>query len=986
MKKVKSKEPAVTTSELTDVKLDGKSLRFPIIAIGGSAGSIQAFELFFKYMPYPSNCAFVIIMHLSAEGNINVPGLFQRFTTMPVIEVKDGMSILPDQVYVIPPNKNMGICNNKFLLFKAQKEPGVKYVIDYFLTSLSEERWERAVAVIFSGMGNDGEAGIKAIKEKLGLVIVQSPESAQYKAMPEAAIKTYIADYVLNAAEMPKVIIDYLSKSNTQHALPDGYDEKYHPTVLQKILLLLRSYSGHDFTLYKKNTINRRIERRMVFHKLDSFEAYFNFISDFPTEMDVLFKELLIGVTRFFRDPEAYDSLKGLLYEKLQHKSKDDPIRIWIAGCSTGEESYSIAMLVLEFFDQVPSRSLQKVQIFATDLDDDAIEYARLGYYPKRIVEEISPERLNRFFEEKNNGYVVKKELREMIVFAKHNLIKDAPFTRLDLLCCRNVIIYFSATLQKKLLPVFHYSLNEHGLMFLGPAETSGIYNEAFKMLDSKWKIFERYGPIGNIIKMIDFPFNIATPNLKTLKEVPLKIQTKTPMANSFQKILIDHYTPASLLVNEKGDILYINGNVNRFLQINSGEAMMNVHKIIREELRYPISNAIHQAWLNKKNFECTEIKITDQGKQYLVGFAVDYLRDGQLQNLLVVTFKDIGEIKKRKQTSSKIEGNVNLQTISELEKELDFTKQQLHGTIEQMESSLEELKSTNEELQSTNEELQSTNEEALTTKEEMQSLNEELMTINLQYHNKAEELTMLNNDMKNLLDNTEIGTIFLDNNLNILRFTPQVTKLFNVIPQDVGRSITHIVSNFDYPAIENAILEVIERLAGKELEVKTTKNEWYNLRIMPYRTMDNFINGAVLTFTKITPLKSLENRLSTLVSYIQTVVDNLPHAAVILDEDQKILVVNKHFLKLFHFREEELKEQSLLEIILNKWKTNKLSHLLQKGQTEDSYYLEHNFPSIGLLKLMIRIQQVTELDHEEPTATIVTFEKQEPDLTHEKQ
>jgi two-component system CheB/CheR fusion protein len=835
-------------------------------------------------------------------------------------------------------------------------------------------------------MGNDGEKGVKAIKEKLGLVVAQSPETAQYRAMPEAAIKTYAVDFVLNPADIPEAIENYLDQSNLKDPVANRMDEEYHHTIMQKILLMLRNHTGHDFTLYKKNTINRRIERRIVFHKLTNYEDYFSFISENPTEMETLFKELLIGVTKFFRDTEAYDSLTSLLYEKLQQKRKEDTIRIWVAGCSTGEESYSVAILILEYLAQNPIMAMQKVQIFATDLDDDAIDYARLGFYPNRIVDEVSPERLTRFFDEKNNGYMVKKELREMIVFAKHNLIKDAPFTRLDLLCCRNVIIYFSATLQKKLLPVFHYSLNNKGLMFLGPAETIGVYNEAFKIVDPKWKIFERDGAISSIAKMIDFPFNIATPNLKTLKELPVKIQTKISMANSFHKILIDKYTPTSLLVNEKGDILYVNGNVNKYMQINSGEALMNVHKIIRQELCYALSNAIHQAWLHKKTFECTDIKVLYREKPHLISFTVDYLSEGQLQNLLVVTFRDSGEVKKSRKSTGKIPSNFDVQAVTDLEKELAFTKQQLHSTIEQMESSLEELKSTNEELQSTNEELQSTNEEALTTKEEMQSLNEELMTINLQYQNKAEELTRLNNDMKNLLDNTEIGTIFLDNNLNILRFTPQVTKLFNVIPQDVGRSITHIVSNFDYPAIENAIVEVIDKLTGKELEVKTKKNEWYNLRIMPYRTMDNFISGAVLTFTKITPFKSLENRLSTLSSYVQTVVDTLKHAAVILDKDQKVLVVNRPFLKLFHLREEEIKDQFLHVIILNRWKTNKLFNLLKESKTESSYYLEHDFPEIGLLKLMVKVNYVTEIDHSEHTAIIVTFQQGDASLNHEKQ
>jgi two-component system CheB/CheR fusion protein len=956
--------------------------RFPVIAIGGSAGSLQAFDDFFSEIPIHTGFAFIIIMHLAPEGNINVPGLFQRFTAMPVIEANDGIKIIPNHVYIIPPNKNMGIHNNQLLLFKIVQNNGASQAIDFFLQSLAEERWNKAVAIIFSGMGNDGQLGIKMIKEKLGMVMVQNPDTAQYKDMPNAAIDTFVSDFVLHPKEMSAALIKYLNHPLLQDPVDTKIaEEEYHYTILQKILLLLRSHIGHDFTLYKKNTITRRIERRMAVYKLSDFESYFDLISDNPIEMDILFKEMLIGVTKFFRDNDSFESIRKLLYTRITTKNEDEPIRVWIAGCSTGEEAYSIAILVLEFLAHNPLRQTQKVQIFATDLDDAAIEFARLGCYSSAIASDVSPERLERFFSEKNKGYVVKKELREMIVFAKHNLIKDAPFTRLDLLSCRNVMIYFSASLQKKLLPVFHYSLNKNGLLFLGPAETVGIYNEAFHILDAKWKIFERGNGLTSISKMIDFPFNIATPNIKTLK-LPNKPQIKTPMANSFHKILVDHYTPASLLVNEKGDILYINGNVNKYLSLNSGEAIMNVNKIIRDELRYPLGNAIHQAWLHKKNLDFISIKITENGKTYMVAFAVDYLKDTHLQGLLVITFKDQGEVKRRKKQSS-VPTEDEAQVISDLESELIFTKQQLHSTIEQMESSLEELKSTNEELQSTNEELQSTNEEALTTKEEMQSLNEELMTINLQYHNKAEELTRLNNDMKNLLDNTEIGTIFLDNNLNILRFTPQVTKLFNVIPQDVGRSITHIVSNFDYPAIETAIVEVIERLAGKELEVKTKKNEWYNLRIMPYRTMDNFISGAVLTFTKITPLKSLETKLSNLLSYVQTVVDNLKDPALILSNDQKVLVVNKAFLKLFHLKDYEVREHFFMEIVVNRWKTDKLTDLFSGDEKDTSIYLEHEFPEIGLKKLTIELHYVKAGNNQEHATVTVVFKEHDP---HEKQ
>lgn len=946
---------------------------FPIIAMGGSAGSFYAFEKFFLHMPVDCGFAFVIVMHLDPSHNMGVSTLLQKSTAMPVIEAKDGTKLEPNHVYVIPPNRDMGIHNGHLLLFNASRSKGAQMSIDYFLQSLAEDQWNYAVAIIFSGMGADGETGVRMIKEKLGMAMAQLPETAEYNSMPSAAIKTGMVDYILSPEEMPSKLIQYLNHPALKAVGTDELVlERNNYTHLNKILMLLRSHTGHDFTLYKKNTVTRRVERRIAFHQLPDYIHYVNYLRENPLEIDILFKELLIGVTKFFRDIPAFEEMKEHFYARLLKKNNDDPIRIWIAGCSTGEEAYSIAILVMEFLNAIKSRPHPKVQIFATDLDPNAIEHARAGFYFSNIIAELSAERLDKYFIKKANGYVVRKEVREMIVFAQHNLIKDAPFTRLDLLCCRNVMIYLTADLQKKLMPIFHYSLNIGGILFLGPAESVGVYNDAFNILDSKWRLYERKDGISAGGKLIDFPFNITNQPDKTLKGLQDKPIAKSILAERFHKVLLDTYTPASLLVDEKGEIFYINGKVDKYLKFPSGEASMNIHKMVVEELRYVVGNALHQCASQKAKINYTGLKVHVHEVAQLVDFSVDYLNDIQLQNLFIIVFIDQGPVKKRKSIVGK--GNeAQSSAVEELEKELTYTKQQLHTTIEQMETSLEELKSTNEELQSTNEELQSTNEEALTTKEEMQSLNEELMTINLQYQNKAEELTRMNNDMKNLLDNTDIGTIFLDNNLIILRFTPQVNRLFNVISSDVGRSITHIASNFDYPSIENTILEVIEKLNGKELEVKTKTNDWYNLRIMPYRTMDNFISGAVLTFTKITPVKALESKFASLLSYIQASVNQLAHAAVMLDKDGRVLVVNMLFLKMFHLREEEVKEQFFMEIVHNKWNTNKLDQLLNDEKGPE-LYLQHDFQGIGMKTLMVGVQYVPESGMEEHAVSILTF------------
>ena len=957
---------------LTNKESNQTNASFPIIGMGGSAGSFHAFENFFLHMPVDSGMAFVIVMHLDTAHTIDVSRLLQPVTGMKITEAEDGTLVRPDHIYIIPPGKDMGIHNGKLLLMEASRYKGAHMSIDYFLQSLAEDQWSNAVAVIFSGMGADGETGVRMIKEKLGMAMVQDPVTAEYQSMPNAAIKTNMVDYVLSVEEMPVKLLQYLNHPVIRDSMlaSDFPISNNNQTHLQKILMLLRSNTGHDFTLYKKSTIIRRIERRIAFHQLHDYVDYINYLRENPGEILLLFNELLIGVTKFFRDQFAFDVLKEHLYLLLAGKKEDEPIRVWVAGCSTGEEAYSIAMLLIEYIESAHFSRTPRLQIFATDLDPNAIDHARAGSYLANIVSEVSPERLSRFFVQANDGYMVKKEVREMIVFAQHNLIKDAPFTRLDLLCCRNVMIYLTTELQKKIIPVFHYSLNPNSLLFLGPAESVGGFHDSFNTLDTKWKIFQRKEGASAMGKMLDFPFNVANHNNKTLKLPPVKT-LKNPLAETFHKILLEDYTPPSLLLNERGDILYINGKTSMFMQISSGEAVFNIHRLAKEELKYALGNALHQAWEQKDKIEISEIKVKDNGQLHLVGFKVDYITEVPLQDLLLVTFYDHGVQKKKSRTGNLVEPSRN-GAVEELEKELIYTKQQLHSTIEQMETSLEELKSTNEELQSTNEELQSTNEEALTTKEEMQSLNEELMTINLQYQNKAEELTQLNNDMKNLLDNTEIGTIFLDNQLNILRFTPQVTKLFNVIPSDLGRSITHIVSNFDYPSLEDSIREVIEKLSGKELEVSTKKGEWYNLRIMPYRTMDNFISGAVVTFTKITPVKAMENKLQTLINYTQSMIDTLTDATVFLDNDGKILVVNRQFSQFFNLKEQDLKEQSFLEIAHNKWKTNKFDELLLNPvSTDDEIFVHHDFQGAGLKDLSVKIEQVN-LDNDTDRMLII--------------
>ncbi len=944
-KKKPVKKKPLKKVALTKVRKAKTPRSFPIIGIGGSAGSFKAIEKFFTHVPADTGMAFILILHLDPKHQGQISSVIQNYTALEVKEATDGMLVEPDNIYVIPPNKDMGIHNRKLLLMPPAKVKGSRLPIDYFFQSLAEDQLNRAVGIIFSGMGSDGETGIRMIKEKLGMAMVQDPVTAEYESMPRSAMSTNLVDYILAPEEMPIRLIQYLkhpalSEEPGFQALVDSKNS----TGLIKILMLLRSQTGHDFSHYKKSTITRRIARRIAFHQLADYSKYVTFLRENPQELTVLFNELLIGVTKFFRDADAFEMLTARLRPILQSKTSKDPIRVWVAGCSTGEEAYSIAIILAEYLDLLEAKKTPKVQIFATDLDGEAIEHARQGVYLSNISADVSPERLQRFFVKQNDAYQVKKELREMVVFAQHNIIKDAPFTRLDLLSCRNLLIYLNMDLQKKLIPVFHYSIAPKGLLFLGPAETIGGFSDMFHLAEPKWKIFERKN--GNTLpnRLIDFPFNISNAAMQTLKVEHMRSNKKNTLFDTFNKILLDNYTPTSVLVNERGDILYINGKTKNYLELGTGAAIMNIYRMAREELKYAISNAIHQARTKRTEVKIKDILLKDGKALNKVTLCVNALEDFGLQGLVLVIFEDGGPVNKASGKNPK--KNSQSLAVQDLEKELIFTKQQLHSTIEQMETSVEELKSTNEELQSTNEELQSTNEESLTTKEEMQSLNEELMTINMQYQSKAEELTQLNNDMKNLLDNTEIGTIFLDTNMNILRFTPQVSQLFKLIQTDVGRSITHMVSNLQDVDLTAVIQEVIDHLKTREMEVRAVNGEWFNLRIMPYRTLDNFINGAVLTFHRITPLKTLEARLNLIRESFGLLVDAISEPAVLINQEGMLLISNNSFRNIFKVDENTIGQVNLFDLIGHNLKGQKIEKfLLDAMQKQVTAAFDKKFP-----------------------------------------
>jgi two-component system CheB/CheR fusion protein len=932
-------QPEIVAKKKTaSAKKKPKLKSFPIIAIGGSAGSFSAYENFFSQMPADSGMAIVIIMHLDPLHKSQLSQVIQRYTAMPVIETTDGVAIEPNHVYIIPANKDMGIHNRRLLLLTASRPRGLRQPIDYFFQSLANDQWNRAVAIVFSGMGADGETGIRMIKENLGLTIAQDPDTAEYSSMPLAAIGTNQVDYVLAPEEMPLKIIQYLSHPVMDE---DANDETKRSlknnNAIQKILMILRTHTGNDFALYKTSTVTRRIDRRVAHYQLTDYAQYANYLKENPDEIGNLFNELLIGVTKFFRDAAAFDSLKISIKDLLIHKKGDEPLRVWVTGCSTGEEAYSVAMLLVEAVAELKRKMVPRIQVYATDLDEGALERARFGSYHENIAAEVSPERLKQFFFREDERYRVKKELRDIIVFAQQNLIKDPPFIKLDLLCCRNLLIYFTAELQKRIIPLFYYALNPNGIMFMGPAETIGGFTDMFRPADPKWKLFNRQE--GNIMisNMIDLPFHAAKMPLHAPKSdevVPPK--EKRSITEVFNKVWLENFLPPSVLVNEKGDILYNNGNTGRYLELPRGETVVNnVLKLAREELKYALDSSMQQALKSDETLSFGNIKLKIDGQIRLITIRATAIKEPDTPPLIMIAFEDLGPFKAAKSLSRSTGKASDTTDADELKKELVYTKHQLNGTVEQMESSMERLRLSNEELQSTNEELQSTNEESLTTKEEMQSLNEELMTVNMQFQSKGEELTRINNDMKNLLDSTEICTLFLDNDLNILRFTPNARHLFKLIARDVGRPLSHVVSNFEQPVNENDIREVIDKLKIKVTDSRTKSNEWYRLRIMPYRTLDNYISGAVLTFTLITDYKLMQSNLAVLKDYSAALLDEIPEATIQLDGELHISSVNTAALKLFALAKEDMLGQKAGIFFQKRWKTEAAGHLLEQCISE---------------------------------------------------
>jgi len=840
---------------------------FPIVGIGTSAGGLEALELFLSHVPNECGIAFVVVQHLSPNHTGNLPELLQRSTSMKVQQVNGKSKMQPDHVYVIPPNKDMTIRNRTLCLHDPDAKHGLRLPIDIFLRSLADDCTEQSIGVILSGMGSDGTLGLCAIKEQGGLTLVQEPATAKFDSMPKSVIDAGFADIVAPAEELSARIIDFLGCAAPRWKSEEKKRDK-EQSNFENITAILKAKTRHDFSLYKPTSVYRRIERRMGIHKITSIADYAQFLQKNAQEVELLFKELLIGVTSFFRDAPMWEELKNeALPEILAAYPEGGSLRAWSCACSTGEEAYSLAMTFREALDQVKQPDNYSLQIFATDLDADAIEKARKGLYPATIVAAVSPERLQRFFIKDDTKYRICKEIREMVTFAQQNVIMDPPFTKLDILICRNLLIYLSSELQKKLLPLFHYSLKPGGLLVLGSAETIGPHIDLFTGSNVSTKLFWRKKAI--LHNGITFPTSfISNPPASSQLE-HLMIKTADNLQLLADHLILQHFSAPTVLVNDQGDIVYISGKTGKYLEPAAGKANLNIFAMTREGLQYKLGSAFSQALRQSKPLTVRgDLAEADSSIQTVDMTLMKIEAPEALQGMVMIAFKDVTLPPKAKRRRT---GTLpDSKQVEELEHELLKIREELRTTREEMQTTHEELKSTNEELQSTNEELQSANEELSTSKEEMQSMNEELHSVNAEQSTRLDDYLLVSNDMENLLNSTEIVTVFLDNHLQVRRFTTGANRLFKLIPGDVGRPLTDIVSNLNYPQLYDHVQDVLRKLISVENQVSTLDGRWILVRIMPYRTMDKMINGVVITCNDITASKKVEDDLREEIARIK--------------------------------------------------------------------------------------------------------------------
>jgi two-component system CheB/CheR fusion protein len=942
-----------------------------IVGIGASAGGLEAFKEFFSAMPANAGMAFVLIQHLDPAHESLTADLLARHTEMTVVQVEDRMPVEANFVYAIPPNTYLTISDNVLHLAAPVRRRGMRMPIDGFFQSLAEDQQEKAIGVILSGTGSDGTLGLGAVKGHGGMTMAQAPETAPFDSMPRSAIATGLVDYVSPIGEMPEIIVKYVRHPYVMDSRrPDALTGQVSDQ-LNAILAVLHNRTAYDFQCYKKGTLVRGVGRRMGLNHIEQVADYLGLLREDAAESTELVKDLLISVTSFFREPGAFKVLEKQVIPKLiQGRGAGAPIRAWVPGCATGEEAYSIAMLLIEQM-QAAGRT-HAVQVFATDIDGGALEAARAGIYPVNAVADVSPERLQRFFGKQDKSYQVHKQVRESVVFAAQNLISHPPFSKLDLISCRNLLIYLEPDVQSKVIRLFHFALNEGGHLFLGNSETIGQHGDLFAPVSKKWRVYRRLEAARHVA--VDLP---VIPGRGLLSGARVATQPlpsgHARLGELVQRRLLQDYAPASVLIDRECQILYFHGPTDRYLRQPTGSPTDDLIALAREPLRTKLRATVREAIRDERPATTTGAHVRRDGTQHSVTVLVNPVEVPKVaEKLLLVSFEESPGLAGPERASRVADGSSSTGSeeslVHQLELELTAAKDELQGTIGELESSNEDLKAANEEAMSMNEELQSTNEELETSKEELQSLNEELTTVNQQLQDKMEELEATHTDLSNLFSSTDIATVFLDTQGRIKRFTPAAIELLSLIATDVGRSISDISHKLrDIDLLKDAKV-VLDDVTPLEREVCTNDGSWYVQRALPYRTLDDKIDGVVVTFIDITERKRAEQRMKDARAYAESVVEAVREPLLVLNQELRVISANRAFYEEFRVAPEETEDRQLYELGNHQWNIPSLKVLLEEilqANTEvDGFEVTHSFPGIGLKTMLLNARQVEQRDN----------------------
>jgi two-component system, chemotaxis family, CheB/CheR fusion protein len=914
---------------------------FPIVGIGASAGGLEAFKKFFTAMPADCGLAFVLIQHLDPTRESHTAELVGTFTRMPVMQVNGATRVEVNRVYVIPPNKYLSIGKQTLRVCTPAAPRSLRMAVDHFLHSLAEDQQEKAIGVLLSGTGADGTLGLKEIKAAGGMTMVQDPLTAQHDGMPRSAIASGSPDYVLPAEQMADALLTYV-----KHASSTATGIETPANHLASTLALLRERTKFDFSAYKKNMLQRRIHRRMSLKQVDDMSAYLTLLRGDPAEVAALFKDLLIHVTSFFRDPAAWRMLQERVIRQLiADKGTNAPLRVWVSACATGEEAYSLAMVLIEELRAAGKGC--SLQVLASDVDADALEVARAGVYPEGIAAHVGPDRLARFFIKGEHSYRVSKELRDTVVFAQQSVVSDPPFSKLDIISCRNLLIYLESAIQERIITLLHFALAEGGYLFLGSTESIGPQEAMFEAVSKKWRIYRRVGPARHDKAL----FPVMGPTLST---VALRPSSSHPspgrLAALAQNVLLQRYAPACTIINRSGEILYFHGATGKFLAQPSGVATRDLLAQARNGLRSKLRDAVRTAVLKTETVVSRGIQMRRGSTLARVTVTVEPLNTGtEIDALWLVSFEDEPEVHTQASAAPAAadEGNdTDAAVVRDLEYELKTTRDDLQLSVE-------DLRAVNEEMMSVNEELQASNEQLETSKEELQSINEELSTVNTELEAKIAEVEASNNDLDNLLTSTNIATLFLDTRLRIRRFTPVATQLFSMIPSDIGRPLSDIAQQFADPTLLSDAAAVLEKPIAPKREVQAYDGRWYVRQVLPYRTRNKQTEGVVITFSDVAAQALQEARL-----YAESIVDTVREPLLVLDGDLRVRSANQSFYATFQVHQDETVGRSLYELGNRAWDIPQLrrllGELLPKQHVLNDFEVEHDFGSIGRRSMLL--------------------------------